>query len=136
MGEKSALSVIEPYPEAVRAALLEIRNLILETAAETEGVGQVVETVKWGQLSYLTERPKSGTTIRIDRDTSGEGDIALYVNCQSSLVSEWRGLFPELTFGGDRSLHLSLANPLPVPELRQMIQMALTYHSRKKAARR
>ncbi|QDG79685.1 DUF1801 domain-containing protein [Labrenzia sp. PHM005] len=113
--------------------MLEIRSLIHETASEAEGVGKVVETVKWGQLSYLTERPKSGTTIRIDKDTSDQGDIALYVNCQSSLVSEWRGLFPEMTFGGDRSIHLSLAQPLPIPQLRQIILMALTYHSRKKS---
>lgn len=133
MNEKPALAVIEKYPDAVKSALMELRNLIFEAASEAEGVGNVVETVKWGQLSYLTERPKSGTTIRIDQDTSDQGDIALYVNCQSSLVSEWRGLFPEMTFGGDRSVHLSLAQPLPIPQLRQIILMALTYHSRKKS---
>ncbi|WP_420415402.1 DUF1801 domain-containing protein [Roseibium sp.] len=136
MNEKPALAVIEKYPDAVKSALMELRNLIFEAASEAEGVGNVVETVKWGQLSYLTERPKSGTTIRIDQDTSDQGDIALYVNCQSSLVSEWRGLFPEMTFGGDRSVHLSLAQPLPVPQLRQIILMALTYHSRKKSTRK
>jgi hypothetical protein len=136
MGEERALSVIEQYPDGIKNALYEIRRLILETAAETDGAGRIVETVKWGQPSYLTERPKSGTTIRIDRDMSGPGDVVFYVSCNTSLVSEWRGLFPDLTFGGDRSVHFSLAEPLPESELRQMIGMALTYHSRKKTGRR
>ncbi|WP_420337647.1 DUF1801 domain-containing protein [Roseibium sp.] len=133
MPDNDALSVIEREPPDIRAGLLELRRLILETASETDGAGKVVETLKWGQPSYLTEKPKSGTTIRIASDGSELGDIALYVSCNTSLVSEWRGLFPDLIFGGDRSLHLSLANPLPLPELRQMIRMALTYHSRKKS---
>ncbi|XYK81047.1 MAG: DUF1801 domain-containing protein [Labrenzia sp.] len=131
MPEADALSLIEREPPQIRDGLLELRRLILETAVETDGAGKIVETLKWGQPSYLTEKPKSGTTIRIARDGSELGDIALYVSCSTSLVSEWRGLFPDLAFGGDRSLHLSLAKPLPLPELRQMIGMALTYHSRK-----
>ena len=131
MPDNDVLSVIEREPPDIREGLMELRRLILETAAETDGSGKVVETLKWGQPSYLTEKPKSGTTIRIASDGSELGDIALYVSCNTSLVSEWRGLFPDLIFGGDRSLHLSLAKPLPLPELRQMIRMALTYHSRK-----
>jgi len=127
----ATLSLIEQEPPEIREGLLKLRRLILETAAETDGTGEIVETLKWGQPSYLTEKPKSGTTIRIAKDGSELGDIALYVSCNTSLVSEWRGLFPDLIFGGDRSLHLSLATPLPLPELRQMIRMALTYHSRK-----
>ncbi|WP_306147182.1 MULTISPECIES: DUF1801 domain-containing protein [unclassified Roseibium] len=133
MPDNDVLSVIEREPPDIREGLMELRRLILETAAETDGSGKVVETLKWGQPSYLTEKPKSGTTIRIAKDGSELGDIALYVSCNTSLVSEWRGLFPDLIFGGDRSLHLSLAKPLPLPELRQMIRMALTYHSRKKS---
>jgi hypothetical protein len=82
-------------PESV-TGLLELRRLILETAVETDGAGKIVETLKWGQPSYLTEKPKSGTTIRIAKDGSELGDIALYVSCSTSLVSEWRGLFPDL----------------------------------------
>nr|WP_282449206.1 DUF1801 domain-containing protein [Roseibium sp. CAU 1639] len=114
--------------------MLKIRSLILEIASENDAVGTLQETLKWGQPSYLTVKPKTGTTIRIDRDTSATGDVALYVNCQSSLVSDWRGMFPDITFGGDRSVHFRLDKPLPEPELRQMITMALTYHSRKRSS--
>ncbi len=125
------LAVIDRYPEEVRAAILRLRALIAETAESSEAVGTLEETLKWGQPSYLTVRPKSGTTVRIDRDTSDSGDYALYVNCQSSLVSEWRGLFPNMTFGGNRSVHFRLDAKMPEDELRQMMLMALTYHASK-----
>lgn len=128
------LALLDGYPENLRAALMTIRSLIVEIASRNESVGALEETLKWGQPSYLTVKPKTGTTIRIDRDTSAAGDVALYVNCQSSLVSDWRGMFPDITFGGDRSVHFRLDEPLPEPELRQMITMALTYHSRKRNA--
>ncbi|TYC53908.1 DUF1801 domain-containing protein [Rhodobacterales bacterium] len=117
--------------------MLRLRNLVLQTARETKAAGEIEETLRWGQPSYVPVRRGTGTTIRIDRDTSPAGDIALFVSCQSSLVSEWRAIFPEMTFGGNRSVHLRCDAPLPEAELRQMISMALTYHSskRKRAAR-
>jgi len=126
------LALLESYPGDLRKALLQLRAMILETAGRNKTIGNLEETLKWGQASYLTVKPKTGTTIRIDRDTSDAGDVALYVNCQSSLVSDWRGLFPQITFGGDRSVHFRLDEPLPEAELRQMITMALTYHLKKR----
>ena len=131
--DSAVLSVFEGYPDDLKQTLLDLRTLILQTAESLDAVGELQETLKWGQPSYLTVRPKCGTTIRIDRDKSESGDFALYVNCQSSLVSDWRVLFPDLTFGGDRSVHFRLHQPLPEDELRHMISMALTYHgSRRK----
>ncbi|WP_269582118.1 DUF1801 domain-containing protein [Roseibium sp. Sym1] len=122
------LALLKGYPDDLRDGLLKLRALIVETARKNDAIGTLEETLKWGQASYLTVQPRTGTTIRIDADKSDAGDIALYVNCQSSLVSDWRGLFPQFTFGGDRSVHLRLDAPLPEEELRQMIGMALTYH--------
>jgi hypothetical protein len=126
------LRLLKSYPDDLRDGLLKLRALIVDTARESEAAGTLEEMLKWGQASYLTVKPKTGTTIRIDRDKSEAGDIALYVNCQSSLVSDWRGLFPQLTFGGDRSVLFRLDTPLPEEELRQMIGMALTYHLKKR----
>jgi uncharacterized protein YdhG (YjbR/CyaY superfamily) len=126
------LEVIEDYPDPIRSRLRQLRDLVLETARKNEQVGELQETLKWGQPSFLTVKPKSGTTIRIDRDRSGEGDVALYVNCQTSLVSDWRALYPHLKFGGNRSVHFRAEDPLPENEICQMISMALTYHVKKK----
>ena len=128
----AVLSLLDSYPEPLKSALTALRNIILRTAAENAEIGEIEEELKWGQPSYLTARPKTGTTIRIDRDKSELGDYALFVNCQSSLVSDWRALFPDLTFGGDRSVHFKLEDPLPEDAVRHMVTMALTYHSRKR----
>ncbi|MBG6156212.1 uncharacterized protein YdhG (YjbR/CyaY superfamily) [Labrenzia sp. EL_159] len=126
------LDVIETYPDPVRNRLMQLRGLILETALKSEHVGEVQETLKWGQPSFLTVKPKTGTTIRIDKDTSDLGDVALYVNCQTSLVSDWRALYPHIEFGGNRSVHFKAEDPLPENEICQMISMALTYHVKKR----
>ncbi|MCV0425232.1 MAG: DUF1801 domain-containing protein [Roseibium sp.] len=130
--DPAVLAVMDSYSGELKEALLGLRALILKTAEEHENIGLLHEALKWGQPSYLTVQPKTGTTIRIDRDKSDLGDFALYVNCQSSLISDWRTLFPALTFGGDRSVHFKLNRPLPKSELRHMIAMALTYHSSKR----
>ncbi len=130
----NVLALIKSYPPEIRDSLLTIRAMIVEIATQRDDVGELEETLKWGEASYVTMRPKTGTTIRIDRDKSGEGDVALFVNCQATLVSDWRGMFPDLVFGGDRSVHFTLSKPLPENATRQMIAMALTYHTAKRAA--
>ena len=42
-----------------------LRRLIMETASETEGVGPLEETLRWGQASYLTTASGSGSMIRM-----------------------------------------------------------------------
>ncbi|MHA1572057.1 MAG: DUF1801 domain-containing protein, partial [Alphaproteobacteria bacterium] len=59
-------AVFDAYPAALRRRLMALRQLIFETAALSEGVGPLTETLKWGQPSYLTQQSGSGTTIRID----------------------------------------------------------------------
>jgi hypothetical protein len=121
------------YPVRVKAKLLALRRLILETAAKTPGVGALEETLKWGQPSYLTSESRSGSTIRIDRVKPDAGDAgeryALYVHCQTTLVSTYRQLYrDQLTFGGNRSILLEADQPLPKAALRHCIALALTYH--------
>jgi hypothetical protein len=126
-------AVFAGYPARTKAKLLALRRLILETAAKTPGVGRLTETLKWGQPSYLTAETGSGSTIRIDRvgPEAGGGPerYALYVHCQTTLVSTFRQLYRDrLTFGGNRSILLEADAPLPKAELRHCIALALTYH--------
>lgn len=92
--DKSVAEVFESYPEPTRSRLYALRALIFDVAANTERVGEIKETLKWNQPSYLTAETKSGTTIRIDRVKDGSADHALYVHCQTSLIDMFR-----LTFG-------------------------------------
>lgn len=123
--------VFEAYPDELRERLLWLRQLIYEVASATEGVGQIVEDLKWGQPSYLTVKPKSGTTIRIDQ-TKVNGQYAMYVHCQTHLIEAFREMFPtQFDYDGVRAILFDLDSAIPMDELRECIRMALTYHSSK-----
>ena len=118
------------YEPDVRDALLELRSLILATAAETEGVGRIEETLKWGQPSYLTPEIGSGSTIRVAPTSARcDHDFALFFICHTNLVDRFEDLFGDtFTYDGGRALLFSFDDELPTAELRECIAMALTYH--------
>jgi len=123
-------AVLDAYPAALRERLLQLRSLIYETAAQTDGVGALEETLKWGEVSYLTTQSGSGTTVRIARDKKS-GRPAIFVNCQTDLLSRYRTLYPEaFAYDGDRGVVLGDAPDEAA--LKHVIALALTYHARKK----
>ena len=118
-------AAFDAFPEPARSTLLELRNLIFEVAAETTGVGPIEETLKWGQPAYLTPETKSGTTIRLGLPKTG--GAALYTHCQTTVMSDFRALFPgEFTFDGNRAVLFDTA--ADAEKLRLLIRHALTYH--------
>jgi hypothetical protein len=121
-------AVFAAYPKPVKAKLLALRRLILDTAKATKGVGLVEETLKWGQPSYLTPETKSGSTIRIDQIKDAAGQYAIYFHCQTNLVETFRELYPELHYGGNRSILLDAEDKVPEAALRHCVALALTYH--------
>ncbi|MCK0139851.1 DUF1801 domain-containing protein [Aliiroseovarius sp. F47248L] len=119
--------VFASFPEDAHSGLLTFRNLIFATANETSGVGRIEETLKWGQPAYLTPDSKSGTTIRLGVPKSG--GFAVYVHCQTTLISEFRSLFPDdFAYDGNRAILFEEGQALPVDPLRLFIKNALTYH--------
>jgi hypothetical protein len=129
--DPAVAAAFDTYPKPLRTKLLALRRLILATAKATKGVGAVEETLKWGQPSYLTVNPRSGSTIRIDQVPPG--GYALYVHCQTNLVATFRELYPtELAYGGNRSILLDAERDPPEAILRHCIALALTYHQRKR----
>jgi Domain of unknown function (DU1801) len=136
-GRDSAVeAVFSAYPKPVRTRLLALRRLIFDTARATPGVGPLQETLKWGQPSYLTPETKSGSTIRIDQVKPAADQYAVYFHCQTNLVETFRELYPDLIFGGNRSILLNANDRLPEAALRHCVALALTYHlSKRKAAR-
>jgi len=118
------------YPDSERQRLLAMRETILDVAARTDGVGPIEETLKWGQPSYLPAATKSGTTVRIDAHP--EGGVAIYVNCQTDLVEQFRGHYPALVYEGVRCIRFPAEAPFPEAQLRHIIALALTYHARKR----
>lgn len=89
----------------VQQGLLRLRALIFDVADQTNGVGQIVESLKWGQPSYATVNPVSGTPLRIGVPKSG--GIALYAHCQTTVISQARDVMSGIfTFDGNRAVLL------------------------------
>jgi hypothetical protein len=124
------------YPRRLQIKLLALRRLILDTARATDGVGALEETLKWGQVSYLTSESKSGSTIRIDQVKSDPDKYALYFHCQTSLVETFRQLYPDLVYGGNRCILLDATETPPRDALRHCVALALTYHLSRNRGRR
>jgi hypothetical protein len=131
-GSPAVAAVFKAYPAGVRAKLQALRALVFETAAKTEGVGRITETLKWGQPSYLTEESGSGSTVRIDSLKSGDG-YAVYFHCQSGLVEAFREIHPgRFAFEGNRAIVFDAADRVPKRALAHCIGLALTHHLRRK----
>ncbi|MDN4479887.1 DUF1801 domain-containing protein [Demequina muriae] len=123
-------AAIADYPDAVRDRILELRRLVWEVAAADPAIEPVLETLKWGQPSYLPARPRIGTTVRIDRIGRGT-DVALFTHCQTSLVDEFRAAHGDLlAHDGTRAIVVPAGGPIPRDELREHIRSALLYHRR------
>ena len=129
-------AVFDAYPKPLKAKLLAMRRLILDTAKATEGVGAIEEVLKWGQPSYLTPETRSGSTIRIDRVKPTTDRYAVYFHCQTDLVETFRELYPKLNYGGNRCIVLDAAERLPEATLRHCVALALTYHLKKRKTAR
>ena len=128
----SVAAVFKAYPPGIRGKLMALRELVLDTAEKTAGVGRLTETLKWGQPSYLTEETGSGTTVRIDRLKAGDG-YAVYFHCQSGLVGQFRELYTDtFTYEGKRAIVFGAKDRVPARELRHCLALALTHHARKK----
>ncbi len=126
-------AVFNTSPAPVKKRLLGLRKMIFEVAASTPGVGELQETLKWGEPAYLTPASKSGSTIRIAPRPGSPRQYALYVNCQTTLVDSWRTLFPaEFSYEGNRAIVFSADDEVPQDALRFCMAMALTYHRNKR----
>ncbi len=121
--------VFDTYPPAMRRKQLTLRELVFTTAVATQGVGEIEETLKWGEPAYLTPHSKSGSTIRMDWKPKSPTQYALYFNCQTDLIDTFRSLFAsELKFEGNRAIVFEQDDKLPKDALQFCIAAALTYH--------
>ncbi len=119
-------AVFNGYPIVVREQLSNLRNLVLETATEIEGVEKLEETLKWGEPSYLT---KYGSTIRMDWKEKKSDQFAIYFKCTSKLVPTFKTIYGDtFNFEGNRAIVFKLRDTIPKAQLKHCIALALTYH--------
>ncbi|MCF6255773.1 MAG: DUF1801 domain-containing protein [Gammaproteobacteria bacterium] len=124
-------NIFNAYPKSVKDKLLFFCEMIFQIADESDEIGKIEETLKWENPSYLTHLPRSGTTIRLSRVGTCNDRCAISVHCQTSLVSEFKEIYPELKYDGNRSLIVNVNDEFPLEKIRHFIYSALTYHYRK-----
>ncbi len=118
--------IFADYPDLVRDKMQFLRNLVIETADETEGIDALEETLKWGEPSFLT---KYGSTLRMDWKEKSPNQYAMYFKCTSRLVDTFRMVFDHtFQFEGNRAIVFQMNQQIPVLELKECIRAALTYH--------
>jgi hypothetical protein len=119
-------AVFNKYPDIVRKKLLNLRNLIIETAREIEEISEIEETLKWGEPSYLV---KNGSTIRIDWKEKQPEQYAIYFKCTSKLVPAFKSAFGDtFKYEGNRAIVFKMDDTIPKSELKRCIASALLYH--------
>lgn len=123
-------SIFHGYPDDYRLPLMQIRELIFDTAENNSKIGALLETLKWSQPSYVTHVTKSGSTIRIDR--FGKNKIAVFFHCKTTLVDTFKEMFPEFEYSKNRAIIFDPKKELPLDDLSVCIDLALTYHTVKK----
>lgn len=113
--------------EATCRRLLAWRDLAFQVATADPRIGELTETLKWGQPSYLTEITKSGGTLRLW--VTNDGRPALFVTCSSSLADQMRERYgDDLNFEGNRAI--LPRNETSDDVLRHVIAQVFTYKLR------
>lgn len=82
--DSDVAKVFQSYPEPICSKILLMRELIMEAATETEGIGVIEETLKWGEPSYLT---KSGSTVRVGWKASKPDQYAVLFRVSSESIT-------------------------------------------------
>lgn len=119
--------VFANYPDFVRDKMQFLRELVIETAEETEGVTKLEETLKWGEPSFVT---KNGSTLRMDWKEKSPDQYAMYFQCTSRLVDTFRLVFDhKFQYEGKRAIVFKLNQKVPEVELKECIRASLTYHN-------
>ena len=119
--------VFNAYPDNIREKMLFLRQLVLETASEVNGIKSIEETLKWGEPSYIT---KHGSTVRMDWKKSTPDQYAMYFHCKTKLVDAFKELYKNnFNFEGNRAIVFNVKDKISINELKHCITLSLNYHN-------
>lgn len=109
-------AVFYETPAPIRAELLRLRALILEVSSGLEDIGELEETLKWGEPSYLA---KSGSTIRLGWKPARPHLYFMYFHCRTKLVPTFKELYSnDFDFEGDRAIVFRVGEREPTESLK------------------
>ena len=132
-GSEAVARAFAAYPPPMRRKLLALRELIFDTAAATDGIGEIEETLSSGANRPTCRRrrasapPCASPGKRLSRRA-----MQMYFHCQTNLVESFRTLFPhDFRFDGNRAIVFEQNDAVPADALAWCVAAALTYHRRK-----
>ena len=124
-------AVFDAAPPAPRAGMLALRQLIFDVAARLPKVGRIEEALRWGEPAYLTPETGAGSTLRLGAPRSG--GFALYCNCQTSLIADFRDLAgARVRTSGNRAVLFAGLGDIDPALTAILIARALTWHLRQR----
>lgn len=124
------LQTFQQVPSTHRKTLLDVRELIFEVAQDDPRIGVIEETLRWREPAYVTSQNKTGSTIRLGIE-KGSGMPALFFNCKTTLVEEFRQQFGgALRYAKNRAVILDNEDGQDTAALKICIAAALKYHLR------
>lgn len=127
--DPKAAAKFESYPAAIKPKLDYLRALVLEAAEKNPDVLELDETLKWGEPSYLA---KKGSTIRMDWKAKAPDQYAIYFKCTSKLVETFRAVYGDtFNYEKNRAIVFGMKDKVPKKELKDCINLALSYHNLK-----
>ena len=119
-------NTIQLYPEIIQEHLLSIREMIFTLATQNPDIGEIEETLKWGEPSYIA---KHGSTIRLSWRKSSPENYGIFFNCKSKLVETFRDIYPtSFKYKDNRAIVFNSKQKIPKYELNHCLLLALTYH--------
>jgi hypothetical protein len=108
---------------------MQVRELIFGVAADNPDIGDLEETLKWGEPSYLA---KHGSTVRIGWNDSNPEFYGVYFNCNTKLVDTFNEIYSDVfNFEGNRAIIFHKDDALPTEALEHCILLSLNYHKLK-----
>lgn len=128
---KLFISVTDQYPTEINEKLLYLKSIIYERAELNSKVDEIEESLKWGQLSYVSKN-RSGTPIRLGTEKKMPGFYGLYVNCSTTVINDIKHIYGDIfRYDGNRGLLFKVHDQFPENQIRNVIDLILCYHVNK-----
>ena len=120
------------YPPDYRGKLLGLRKLIFAVADQIPEVGELKESLKWGEPSYEPLEKNIGSAVRIHWLKTKPDQFGIYFNCNTNLLERIQAKYPDqFNVEEKRALIFKWDDDLPLQILQDCIAMSLTYHLHK-----
>ncbi|MEM8539790.1 MAG: DUF1801 domain-containing protein [Pseudomonadota bacterium] len=102
----------------------ELKSLIFEAAEQSPRIGDLEESLKWGEPSFTPKKKNVGSSVRL---AQRDGAVAMMFICTTKLVDRFQEIYPDdFNYEGGRALVFNAGEAVPKEQLKHCIAMALT----------